>query len=73
MHYTCKGHTYDLYQNLSLNTNSMNKKKEISLYYRKIRVSSIRKKINMLKEEDIEIKQIIYSQHKDILSLLFTV
>ena len=66
MHYACKRHIYSLYQNLSLNVNSINEKKEASLYYRKIRINSIKKRMNILKEEDIKVKQIIYNQYKDI-------
>ena len=69
MYYMCKRYTYSLHQNLSLNVNSINEKKEASLYYRKIKVSFIRERMNMLKKEDIKIKQIAYSQHKDILKL----
>ena len=56
MYYVYKRHIYDLYENLSLNVNSMNEEKEISLYCRKIRVSLIKERMNILKEEDIEIK-----------------
>ena len=57
---------YDLYQNLSLNLNSIDQKREISLYCSKLSISLI----NMLDRGDIKIKKTVCSQHKSILKSL---
>ena len=63
MHYIYKEHTYSLYQNLSLNSNSINQKRETSLYCSKLNISLT----DILNRGDIKIKKTVYSQHKGIL------